>query len=420
MAVAVAVAAWCASLGAVAAPSHFAAAPIRGPQVVLASTGGETNVGTQAPIRIQFTDPVQPDPEPVIITPPAAYVAVWSDDTVVIRPERLQPATTYEVLLSPGLRGRNGVAIEAPPTIQFTTVSPPRVSAAVPEQDPLRPDGSIRVSFDRPMDSTTVEQQFRLAPAGAGRFDWPDPQTLVFRADRLAWSTEYRLQLGGASLEGDPLVPLDWRFRTEAEPPPSPPPWPPLPVTGAGGGPPLVSPSGCGVLYSLGPQFTLTFDDWGTSEQADGILRALASFGVRAVFFPAGWWATQNPDLIARMRAEGHQVGNHSYSHPFLTALAPGQARWEVANGVAGSGLFRPPFGARNAYVDGLVCSLGYRTVLWTVDPSDYLCQPADVLADKVMAAARPGGIAVLHIKGCSTAWALPRMIRGLRARGLL
>jgi len=358
----------------------------------------------------------------VLIAPPASYIAVWSDDALVIRPDRLLPETTYEVLLSPALRGRNGAPVEVPPALQFTTVSAPRVTAIAPEQEPLKPDGSIRVTFDRPVDAGAVEQQFRLDPPARGRFEWPDPQTLIFRPEGLEWSTEYRLELRGTSQDGDPLVPFEARFKT-ADPPPPPPEPVPGPFQGGIGGGVAPIPStagGCGILYSLGPQFSLTFDDWGTWQQADRILRGLAAYGVHAYFFPVGWWAAQNPGLIARMRAEGHVVANHSYSHPFLTAMSPAQAQWEIANGVAGSGLFRPPFGARNPTIDSISCSLGYRTVLWTVDPSDYLCQPADVIADKVVAAARFGGIAVLHIKGCSTAAALPRMILGLRARGLL
>ncbi len=380
------------------------AVPLVAPQVLqLAPTEGAEQVGPRDPIRITFSEPMEPSPEPVILTPAAAYTATWEDAAVVVKPERLEAGTTYEVEVSAALQGVSGVPIELPPAIAHFTVRPaPRVTAIEPAQDPIPINATVRVTFDHAMDRATVEQRFRLEPPAAGRFEWPNPQTLLFQAERLRWSTEYRVQVAGTAQNGDPLVPLERRFKTADLPALSPP------------------GSTCGILYSLGPQFTLTFDDWGTAEQTDGILRALADAQVRAVFFPVGWWAQQNPDLIARMRAEGHTVGNHTYSHAWLTRLGAGQAQWEIANGVAGSGLFRPPYGARNAYIDRLACSLGYRTVLWTVDPSDYLCQPADVIANKVIGAARPGGIAVLHIKGCSTAQALPRMLQGLRERGLL
>jgi peptidoglycan/xylan/chitin deacetylase (PgdA/CDA1 family) len=340
-------------------------------------------------------------PNPVILTPPTPYTVTWEQGALVVKPDRLEAGTTYEVQVSPALEGQNGAPIEPSPVVRFTVRPAPRATVEL-EQDPLALNGAIRIAFDQAMDTAEVERGFRLEPAALGRSEWPDPQTLVFRPDHLRLRTEYRLLVSGTSQLGDELAPVEHHFQTADLPP-------------------LSLPAGmCGNLYSLGPQFTLTFDDWGTVEQTDGILRALADAQVRAVFFPVGWWAQQNPDLIARMRAEGHTVGNHTYSHAWLTRLSAGRAQWEIASGVAGSGLFRPPFGARNAYIDSLACRLGYRTVLWTVDPSDYLCQPADMVADKVIAAARPGGIAVLHIKGCSTAQALPRMLLGLRARGLL
>ncbi len=369
--------------------------------LLLAPTDGAQEVGTHDLIRVAFTEPVQRTSAPVIIDPPVAYSTSWDDAAVRVFPERLAPGTTYELRISPALEGVGGAKVEAVPPIHFTVRSAPRVVGMQPEQQPLPINGTVRITFDRPMDGSAVEQDFRLEPAATGRFEWPDPQTLVFRAERLRWSTDYTLQLAGTSEDGDALLPFEAQFKT-VEPPP-----------------PAVAP-GCGILYSLGPQFTLTFDDWGTREQVDVILRALADGQVRAYFFPVGWWAAQNSDLIARMRAEGHVVGNHTYSHPFLARLSAPRAESEIAGGVSGSGLFRPPYGSRNAFVDGLACRLGYKTVLWTVDPSDYLCQPAQVIANKVIAAARPGGIAVLHMKGCSTGQALPRMIQGLRARALL
>lgn len=367
----------------------------------LAPTSGTVGVGPRDPIRITFTGSILPMPNPVILTPPTPYTVTWEQGAVVVKPDRLEAGTTYEVQVSPALEGQNGAPIEPSPVVRFTVRPAPRATVEL-EQDPLALNGAIRIAFDQAMDTAEVERGFRLEPAALGRSEWPDPQTLVFRPDHLRLRTEYRLLVSGTSQLGDELAPVEHHFQTADLPP-------------------LSLPAGmCGNLYSLGPQFTLTFDDWGTVEQTDGILRALADAQVRAVFFPVGWWAQQNPDLIARMRAEGHTVGNHTYSHAWLTRLSAGRAQWEIASGVAGSGLFRPPFGARNAYIDSLACRLGYRTVLWTVDPSDYLCQPADMVADKVIAAARPGGIAVLHIKGCSTAQALPRMLLGLRARGLL
>jgi peptidoglycan/xylan/chitin deacetylase (PgdA/CDA1 family) len=111
------------------------------------------------------------------------------------------------------------------------------------------------------------------------------------------------------------------------------------------------------------------------------LLDVLERFGVSATFFVTGrnLGTPQAQDLLARMVSEGHQIGNHTYSHPHLTELGAERIRecilkTEKLIGDADRGIkvFRPPFGDHNSLVDQIVQELGYRLVLWNVDTLDW------------------------------------------------
>ena len=175
----------------------------------------------------------------------------------------------------------------------------------------------------------------------------------------------------------------------------------------------------------------LTFDDgpWpGTTEQ---ILTILARLHAPATFFVIGRQAEQYPALVRREAAAGMAVGTHTFSHPEHFGRLPMKGiRAEIAKGrkalerlgVRPVG-FRPPGGAASPTVLAAAERLGWRTVLWTVDPLDW--QPGvtpDQIVRRVLAAARPGAIILLHDGGgdrSATVAALPDIINGLRRLGL-
>jgi peptidoglycan/xylan/chitin deacetylase (PgdA/CDA1 family) len=164
----------------------------------------------------------------------------------------------------------------------------------------------------------------------------------------------------------------------------------------------------------------LTFDD-GPSTYTPAILNILRASHSTATFFELGFRQAEHPAEVAQVRAEGSNIGNHTYNHPDLTALAPGQIRWQIAHGPR-SRCIRPPFGATNPAVRRLLAQQGLREVLWTVDTKDW-SRPGTthIIQAATGPAVHAGSIVLLHDGGgdrSQTVAALPKIISILQQRG--
>jgi len=125
----------------------------------------------------------------------------------------------------------------------------------------------------------------------------------------------------------------------------------------------------------------LTFDDGPHLVNTPKLLDELKQAGILATFFVVGknLETPHGKEVLERAAAEGHQIGNHTYSHPHLTELNEDQIREEILKtenliGGANKGIkiFRPPFGEHNSLVDQVAQELGYSLVLWNVDTLDW------------------------------------------------
>jgi len=169
----------------------------------------------------------------------------------------------------------------------------------------------------------------------------------------------------------------------------------------------------------------LTFDD-GPTERTPDLLAALRAARARATLFNVGENAAHRPNLVRAQRRAGMWIGNHSHTHPHLTALAEPAAFEEIARAqrvlrqITGRSpvLFRPPFGDTDDGVGAAAARLGLRQVLWTVDTRDW---DGAGTADIVAAAetVEPGGIVLMHDGYRATVEAVPRIVRLLAERGL-
>ncbi len=169
----------------------------------------------------------------------------------------------------------------------------------------------------------------------------------------------------------------------------------------------------------------LTFDDGPVAGTAR-LLDTLKAKGVHATFFTVGYNAATHPGLLRRMVAEGHIIGNHTYSHQQLTRLSASAVRSEIARtntlvekatGVTPT-LLRPPYGATSSTVRKVAGSLGMSQILWNVDPLDWKDHNSALVTRRVLAAARPGSIILSHDIHPTTVQAYPAIIDGLRAKG--
>lgn len=167
----------------------------------------------------------------------------------------------------------------------------------------------------------------------------------------------------------------------------------------------------------------LTFDDGpGTFTQA--VLDSLAGKHVPATFFVLGGSAAGNQGMIKKIRAAGHEVENHSWSHPILTQLSPEQIRSEISrtnNVIGGSHFLRPPYGTYNAVVAAQAKAMGIRLVLWTVDTLDWKYPSVDSIMSYVRTETKPGAIILMHDGGknrSQTVAAIPVIVDWLFANG--
>jgi peptidoglycan-N-acetylglucosamine deacetylase len=125
----------------------------------------------------------------------------------------------------------------------------------------------------------------------------------------------------------------------------------------------------------------LTFDDGPSAETTPQLLDRLKELRIQATFFVVGrnFENARGRAIVERMAAEGHQIGNHTYSHPNLTQLDGARIeeeirRTEVLIGLLDNGtkVFRPPFGYRNGAVDRAAAALGYKSVFWDLCAWDW------------------------------------------------
>jgi peptidoglycan/xylan/chitin deacetylase (PgdA/CDA1 family) len=182
-------------------------------------------------------------------------------------------------------------------------------------------------------------------------------------------------------------------------------------------------------VVSAGTSVFLTFDDGPDPTYTPQVLDVLRAHGVRATFCVVGRYARARPDLVRRIRDEGHALCNHTENHANLAQLSSAGVEAEIRNAAASIAsavgvsptLFRLPYGRNSAAAQDVIGRMGLRLLGWNVDPSDYTRPGAQAIASRVNAQARPGGIVLLHDGGgdrSQTLAALPLIIASLRAAG--
>jgi len=179
-------------------------------------------------------------------------------------------------------------------------------------------------------------------------------------------------------------------------------------------------------LDSNGPRdrrvVALTFDD-GPSDYTPGFLDVLREKGVDGTFFEIGQEMPGREATMRRILAEGSEIGDHTMNHveyPDYAQIAGAASRITAYTHFEPC-LFRPPGGAVDAGVLASAGSLGLRTITWDVDPTDWAAPGSAAVYSRIVEAAQPGSIILMHDGGgdrSGTLAALPQIIDTLRARG--
>jgi peptidoglycan-N-acetylglucosamine deacetylase len=176
-----------------------------------------------------------------------------------------------------------------------------------------------------------------------------------------------------------------------------------------------------------GPYLAMTFDDGPSAEYTPRLLDLLKARHLKATFFLIGQNVQAHPELVRRIIAEGHEVGNHTWDHPQLSKLSDEQATAEIektqdaihtACGVTPV-LLRPPYGALNKPQHVWIPErLKLNVIYWSVDTLDWKRPGAATITQRVLAGARPGAIILQHDIHGQTIDAMPAALDGLIAKG--
>lgn len=178
------------------------------------------------------------------------------------------------------------------------------------------------------------------------------------------------------------------------------------------------------VYFNKKKQVALTFDDgYGDIDQ---ILDKLTRYNVQATFFFVGEWMNDNLDLCKKMVEEGHELGNHTYSHCKLRDLSEEDRENEIRltqdilTGITNknSQLFRFPYRSLNKKLIQDIYKKGLISVGWTIDTRDWEGIEAEKIYTKVIGGVENGSIVLMHTTGKHTAEALDLLIPALKAGG--
>ena len=171
---------------------------------------------------------------------------------------------------------------------------------------------------------------------------------------------------------------------------------------------------------------SISFDAaWG-NEQTETLLEILEEKNVKATFFLVGEWVEKYPESVKAIADKGHDVENHSSSHPYMTQLSDSKMAEEIRScnekieSITGKcpTLFRPPYGDYNNQVVKAVKDSGMYCIQWDIDSLDWKDPSPAEMVQKITSKLRNGSIILMHNGAKNTPEALPMIIDAVRSAG--
>lgn len=173
-------------------------------------------------------------------------------------------------------------------------------------------------------------------------------------------------------------------------------------------------------------KIAITFDvSWG-EDNTEEILDILDKYNVKATFFVVGKWIDQYPEKVKEIDRRGHELGNHSNTHPNMTSISKSKIINEIeitdSKLIKLTGkmpkLFRCPNGSYNNTVIQTVKSTNHYCIQWNVDSIDWKNEGADLEYNRIINKTTPGSILLFHNYGKYTPQNLPKIIEKLTSEG--
>lgn len=183
-------------------------------------------------------------------------------------------------------------------------------------------------------------------------------------------------------------------------------------------------------VYSVSREdkkIALTIDAAWADDKTEFILETLNKYNIKATFFLCGFWAEKYPDIVKRIDAEGHQIGNHTATHPHMNKLSSQQILDElkkyddILESIIGkrSTLFRAPYGEYNDNVITTVRNAGYEVIQWDIDTVDWREErSAETILNSVLPKLKSGSIILSHNNGFKIEQYLPTLIETALGQG--
>jgi len=180
-------------------------------------------------------------------------------------------------------------------------------------------------------------------------------------------------------------------------------------------------------VHADGPYIAMTFDDGPSATLTPKLLDLLAAHHIKATFFVIGENVAEHPEVVARAAREGHEIGNHSWSHPNFGKMSDESVRRQLqqtddaiknATGKRPT-LMRPPYGSITTREKRWIHDeFGYDIILWDVDPYDWKRPGPAVVRARILKETRPGSIVLSHDIHPGTIEAMPSTFDELQAKG--
>lgn len=173
-------------------------------------------------------------------------------------------------------------------------------------------------------------------------------------------------------------------------------------------------------------KIAVTFDTDTGNGETDRLIDVLRRYSVKATFFVVGAWAERYPQSLRALAAAGHEIGNHSDTHPHMPKLSGAEmlrqitacgARVQSVTGKAPA-LFRAPYDDYSSLVIETAQTASLQCIQWNIDSLDWKNIPPNEMTKQVVSQAQPGSIILFHNGALNTVTALPDIFSALQTQG--